>query len=77
MTKDLVTKKGYFILMLSQIGNVGAHQVQKIDDQPKEGFSTAKEAEDELKKLLKTGKYPYDRWYSFTVSKLYYNVRKI
>lgn len=66
----------YYILILRQVGNIGAKEIFKIDDQPKEGFSSESEAEKHLEKLFNEGKYPYDnKWrYDFMISKLYSNV---
>jgi hypothetical protein len=66
----------YYILILRQIGNIGAKEIFKIDDQPREGFSSESEAEKHLEKLFNEGKYPYDnKWrYDFMISKLYSNV---
>lgn len=66
----------YYIMILRQVGNIGAKEIFKIDDQPKEGFNNEPEAEKHLEKLFNEGKYPYDnKWkYSFMISKLYSNI---
>ncbi len=66
----------YYIMILRQVGNIGAKEIHKIDDQPKEGFNSESEAEKHLEKLFHEGKYPYDnKWkYSFMISKLYNNM---
>jgi len=66
-------KKAFYILILRQIGNVGAHEIKKIDDQPKDGFVSEKAAEEHLKKLFKIGDYPFNKnnWESFMIDKLY------
>lgn len=48
-------KKTFYILILRQIGNIGAHEIKKIDEQPKEGFISEKAAEEHLKNLFKIG----------------------
>jgi hypothetical protein len=65
-------KSNYFILRCSQIGNVGAHQIQRIKEQPEDGFESELEAENHLTMLLlKTnGTFSYP-WDAFTIMKLY------
>lgn len=69
--------KGYFITKLSQIGNAGAHQIQKIKEQPKEGFATQSMAEVELMKLIETKGTFYYPWDSFTILFLFESDGKI
>lgn len=63
----------YYILILRQIGNIGAHEIKKIDNQPEEGFLSEKDAENHLGKLIKEGNYPFDsRWGNdCMISKIY------
>jgi hypothetical protein len=63
----------YYILILRQIGNIGAHEIKKIDNQPKEGFDSENDAEKHLNKLIKEGEYPFDsRWgNNCIISKIY------
>lgn len=65
----------YYILILRQIGNIGAHEIKKIDNQPEEGFLSEKDAENYLSKLIKEANYPFDtRWgHNYMISKLYKN----
>jgi len=63
--------KSFYIMQLSQIGNVGAHEIKKIKDQPKEGFRTDGQAETHLRDLLNTGEYPYNSWFSFSIMPMY------
>lgn len=68
--KDM--KSNLYIVILRQIGNVGAHEIEKIKDQPKEGFDLTWQAEDHLRKLFNKKEYPFDRnWVSFAIMKLY------
>lgn len=66
-------KKAFYILILRQIGNAGAHEIRTIGQQPIEGFSSKKEAEEHLEKLFKVGDYPFNKnnWESFMIDKLY------
>jgi hypothetical protein len=74
--KKVCMDSAYYIMILRQVGNIGAKEIHKIDDQPKEGFDNESEAEKHLEKLFHEGKYPYDnKWrYSFMISKLYNNM---
>lgn len=45
-------KKVIYIYQLFQQGNIGAHQIEKIEDQPKTGFKTYLSAEKHLAKLF-------------------------
>lgn len=74
--KKVCMDSAYYIMILRQVGNIGAKEIFKIDDQPKEGFDNESEAEKHLEKLFHEGKYPYDnKWkYSFMISKLYNNM---
>jgi hypothetical protein len=61
----------YFIYVYYQVGNIGSRDVRAIDEQPKDGFKTEKEAEQHLTNLIleKKGHY-FDRsWYMFTILK--------
>ena len=61
----------YFIYVYYQVGNIGSRDVKTIDEQPKDGFETEKEAEQHLIKLIEAKKgYHFDRaWYKFTILK--------
>ena len=63
--------KSFYIMQLSQIGNVGAHEIKKIKDQPKEGFRTDGQAETHLRNLLNTGEYIYSSHFSFSIMPMY------
>jgi hypothetical protein len=45
-------KPRYRIFEARQIGNVGAHEIKAIEEQPKEGYDTEKEAELSLRKKI-------------------------
>ncbi|MEK6880231.1 MAG: hypothetical protein AABY22_11510 [Nanoarchaeota archaeon] len=65
-------KSAFYILIMRQIGNVGANEIVKIKDQPKEGFVSEKSARNHLSQLMKNGDYPFDRnWNLFMISELY------
>ena len=65
-------KKAFYILILRQIGNIGANEIVQISDQPKEGFSTKIKATIHLKKLMKKGDYPFDGyWFSFMIAEIF------
>lgn len=66
-------KKAFYILIMRQIGNVGAHEITKIEAQPKEGFVSEKAAEKHLKKLFDLGDYPFNKrnWECFVINKVY------
>ena len=61
----------YFIYVYYQVGNIGSRDVKTIDEQPKDGFETEKEAEQHLINLILAKKgYHFDRaWYKFTILK--------
>jgi hypothetical protein len=61
----------YYIYVYYQVGNIGSWTVKTIDEQPKEGFDTEKEAEQHLIKLIqaKKGIYFERDWYKFTILK--------
>jgi hypothetical protein len=61
----------YYIYVFSQIGNVGAKEIEPINDQPEEGFKTEPEAETHLLDLIEKGKAHYFSWYKFTILKTY------
>ena len=58
-------------MQLSQIGNVGAHEIKKIKDQPKEGFRTDGQAETHSRNLLNTGEYSHSSHFSFSIMPMY------
>ena len=61
----------YYIYVYWQQGNIGAKQVDTLEQQPKEGFETEKEAEEYLLNLIEKRKgYYFERpWYRFTILK--------
>lgn len=63
----------YYIYVYWQIGNVGVKQAEPLEQQPKEGFETEKEAEEYLLDLIEKRKgYFFERdWYKFTILKTY------
>jgi hypothetical protein len=63
--------KSFYIVQLSQIGNIGAHEIKKIKDQPKEGFRTDGQAETHLRELLNSDKHPYNSWHNFSIMPMY------
>jgi hypothetical protein len=62
---------GWYILLLNQIGNVGAHQINRIKEQPKEGFPTEANAIRELEKLIENKGTHWYPWDAFTISRLW------
>ena len=60
-------------MKLWQTGNVGSHNISKAGVNPKEGYKTADEAEQELNKLLSEGNWEVaGGGYSFCIMKLYW-----
>ncbi len=57
-------------MLLSHINAACVHEIEKIKDQPKEGFRTELEADNHLFDLIKKGGYPYDSHF-FAIMKLY------
>ena len=71
MKEEMSVVTRYFIYVFYQVGNIGSRDVKTIDNQPKDGFETEKEAEEHLKELIlaKKGHY-FDRdWYKFAIIK--------
>jgi hypothetical protein len=64
-------KTGWYILRLDQVGNIGSHQIQRIKEQPAEGFVTRFDAERELEKLIKDKGTHYFNWDAFTILQLF------
>jgi hypothetical protein len=64
-------KTGWYIMLLSQIGNVGAHQIQKIKNQPEEGYITEGDALIALQIQIKDKTIFCYSWDSLTILKLY------
>lgn len=63
-------KTAWYIMILRQIGNVGAHEIKKFNHQPKEGFKSKKEAEMALVEVInKDG--DFFTWDSFTILQLW------
>ncbi len=54
------------IYQMFQQGNIGAHQIVAIDEQPAEGFSNMNEAVHHLESLFQIGDYPFDNRGKFT-----------
>ncbi len=63
----------YYIYVYWQRGNVGVKQAETLEQQPKDGFETEKEAEEYLLDLIEKRKgYFFERdWYKFTILKTY------
>ncbi len=61
----------YYIYVFYQVGNIGSRDVKAIEEQPKAGFNTEKDAEAHLLDLIEKRKGNYfDRdWYKFTILK--------
>ena len=61
----------YYIYVYWQQGNIGAKQVDTLEQQPKDGFETEKDAEEYLLNLIEKRKgYYFERdWYKFTILK--------
>lgn len=70
LTIPVVTCR-YFIYVFYQVGNIGSRDVKAIDEQPKDGFETEREAEQHLEKLIlaKKGHFFDRNWYKFTIMK--------
>jgi hypothetical protein len=64
-------KSGYFIMKISQIGNIGPYEIKKIKDQPKDGFPTEADAIRALEGLLKKKETFCYSWDQLTVLRLW------
>lgn len=59
----------FYIVVLRQIGNIGANEIKKIEEQPAEGFATELLAE-EYMSTARLHRF-YHKWYTFAIMKLY------
>ena len=65
-------KKKIYIYQLFQQGNIGTHQIEKIDEQPDDGFENYSQATRHLEKLFKMDKYPFGSIkFNFTILEVY------
>lgn len=66
----LIMKKKIYIYKLFQLGNIDSHQIEKIHNQPKEGFEDNSQAIIYLEKLLENNKM--DGWEcKYTILEVY------
>ncbi len=56
-TKKQGMKTGYFIMMLWQTGNVGSHNIKKMNINPKKGYPTYDAAKEDMIKLKEGGQW--------------------
>ena len=66
-------KTGFFIMKLWQTGNVGSHNIGRINANPKDGYTSYDEAEAALLELKKTDWEVREGGYDFTIMKLYWS----
>ena len=69
--ETIVIYTSFYIYELRQIGNVGAHEICPIDEQPEEGFTNEEKAEAYLVDLLESDKYPFVRGHRFAIMPIY------
>ena len=58
MEQKTILCRAFFIMQLSQIGNVGPHEIKAISGQPEGGFSNENEALHHLEDLILKSGYP-------------------
>lgn len=63
----------YFVYVIRQAGNIGPHEILKVNDQPEKGFLTEKNADHWLNKKIENREgYYFDRaGYHFVILKTY------
>lgn len=67
-------KSAYFIMQMWQTGNIGSHNIKKLDANPKEGYINYEEAKSAMLRLRKDGDWDLkQRGYSFSIMKLFWN----
>lgn len=63
-------KEAFFIMRLWQTGNVGSHNIAKIEGQKQFGYRTYEEAEKDIPHLLKAENWDIHN-YPVTIMKIY------
>ena len=67
-------KHAWFIMKLWQMGNIGPHQIEKLEGQEKDGYNTSELAAEAMKELKKEMNwFLNEKGYSFTVMQLWWN----
>lgn len=65
-------KSAFFIMKMWKIGNIGDHQIKKIDANPKEGYSNHDEAKNAMLELHKDGDWDLNqRGNTFTIMEVF------
>lgn len=67
-------KSAYFIMQMWQTGNIGSHNIKKLDANPKEGYINYEEAKSAMLRLRKNDDWDLkQRGYSFSIMELFWN----
>lgn len=67
-------KSAYFIMQIWQTGNIGSHNIKKLDANHKEGYINYEEAKSAMLQLIKDGDWDLkQRGYSFSIMELFWN----
>ena len=66
-------KSGHFIMKLWQTGNIGEHNIDKLEKQPKDGYKSKKMAHTAMIKNKKEGDWELtEGGYTFTILELFW-----
>lgn len=67
-------KSGYFIMRLWQTGNVGSHNIERLDGQHKNGYSTYNQAKHAMIDMREEGNWELNhKGFNFTIMELFFN----
>ncbi|MEK6829732.1 MAG: hypothetical protein AABY15_06450 [Nanoarchaeota archaeon] len=67
-------KSGYFIMKMWQTGNVGPHNIQKLKDNPHEGYKSYDEAKAGMLDLKEKGNWELKQTsYSFAIMEVFWS----
>lgn len=68
-------KSAFFIMQMWQTGNIGSHNINKLNDNPKDGYASYEEAKAGMLKLHGGGNFPLNQsnGYTFCIMELFYS----
>lgn len=67
-------KSAFFIMQMWQTGNIGSHNISKLKDNPKEGYSSCDEAKQAMLELWSKGNWELTKgYYTFSIMEVFSN----